>query len=260
MSRLVLVLLDGLAAAEAAEHMSFLAALTGAGMARHTVLTAELPPLSRPIYATLLTGKTPVETGIVRNTDARVCTAPTLFSRARKAGLTTAAAAYHWMSELCNRAPFVPSRDRLSDDPALPVSHGLFYTEDAYPDAELFHDAEALRHRYAPDLLLVHSMGIDFAGHAAGASSRPYREAVRAADALLAAAVPAWLAWGAVVLITSDHGMDAEGSHSDTTGAARRVPFWLVGAPPGVFADALLPVRQTDIAPLAARLLGIPWS
>lgn len=256
MSRLIIVLLDGLSADAAATHMSFLAALTRAGKARHAGLTAELPPLSRPIYATLLTGLTPVETGILRNEDARLAPAPTLFARARAAGLTTAAAAYHWMSELCNAAPFIPGRDRLCEDARLPISHGLFYSEDAYPDAELFRDAEALRLRHAPDLLLVHSMGIDFAGHAAGAGSRAYREAVRAADALLALHVPAWLAWGACVLITSDHGMDAEGSHSDTTDAARRVPFWLAGAHEAV----PLPARQTDIAPLAARLLGIPWS
>ena len=255
MSGLVLVLLDGLAAGAAATHMSHMAALTEAGAARHTELMAELPPLSRPIYATLLTGLTPLETGILRNEDARRSPAPTLFSRARAAGLTTAAAAYHWMSELCNAAPFAPGRDRFCDDEALPVSHGLFYSQDAYPDDELFRDAEALRLRYAPDLLLVHSMGIDFAGHASGADSRAYREAVRAADALLAAHVPAWLASGAAVIVTSDHGMDTDGSHSDRTEAARRVPFWLVGAPE----DAPLPSRQTDIAPLAARLLGMRW-
>ncbi|MBD5647841.1 MAG: alkaline phosphatase family protein [Desulfovibrio sp.] len=256
MSRLIFVLLDGLAAAAAATHMSFLAALTQAGKARHAELTAELPPLSRPIYATLLTGKTPMETGIVRNEDARLAPELTLFGRARGAGLGTAAAAYHWMSELINAAPFAPGRDRLCDDAALPIQHGLFYSEDAYPDAELFRDAEALRQRFTPDLLLVHSMGIDFAGHAHGADSRAYREAVRGADALLALHVPAWLAWGARVLITSDHGMDADASHSDATDAARRVPFWLVGAPE----DAPLPARQTDITPLAARLLGIRWS
>ncbi|MBD5417754.1 MAG: alkaline phosphatase family protein [Desulfovibrio sp.] len=252
MSRLVFVLLDGLATT-ARRHMSYMAALTESGAARHTELMAELPPLSRPLYATLLTGLTPLETGIIRNADARPSPVPTLFSRAREAGLTTAAAAYHWMSELCNRAPFEPARDRLCDDARLPISHGLFYSEDAYPDAELFRDAEALRLKFAPDLLLVHSMGIDFAGHAHGAGSRAYREAVRGADSLLAAALPRWLAWGATVMVTSDHGMDADASHADPSDAARRVPFWLAGAP----ADVPLPGRQTDIAGLAAGLLGL---
>lgn len=255
MNRLVFVLLDGLGAATARRRMGFLAALTQAGGARHTELMAEMPPLSRPIYATLVTGLPPLRTGIVRNEDARPCPGETLFSRARAAGLTTAAAAYHWMSELCNRAPFAPERDRLCDDARLPISHGLFYSQDAYPDDELFRDAEALRLRHAPHLLLVHSMGIDYAGHRAGAGSRAYRDAARAADALLAAYLPRWLEAGFAVLVTSDHGMDADGSHTDPTPAARRVPFWLAGAP-----DATeLPGRQTDIAPLAARLLGLTW-
>lgn len=255
MNRCILVLLDGLGAASARKHMGFLAALTRGGMARHTELMAELPPLSRPVYATLVTGLPPLQTGILRNEDVRPCPGPTLFSRARAAGLTTAAAAYHWMSELCNRAPFVPERDRLCDDARLPISHGLFYSQDAYPDDELFRDAEALRLRHAPHLLLVHSMGIDWAGHRAGAGSRAYRDAARAADALLAAYLPRWLEAGFPVLVTSDHGMDADGSHTDPTPAARRVPFWLAGAPDAVE----LPGRQTDIAPLAARLLGLTW-
>ena len=255
MNRCILVLLDGLGAATARRHMGFLAALTHGGMTRHTELTAELPPLSRPIYATLVTGLPPLETGILRNEDARTCPGPTLFSRARAAGLTTAAAADHWMSELCNRAPFVPERDRLCDDARLPISHGLFYSQDAYPDDELFRDAEALRLRHAPHLLLVHSMGIDHAGHRAGADSRAYRDAARATDALLAAYLPRWLEAGYPVLITSDHGMDADGSHTDPTPAARRVPLWLAGAP----GDTKLPTRQTGIAPLAARLLGLTW-
>ena len=255
MSRLVLVLLDGLTAEAAARHMGFLAALTEGGRARHTELVAELPPLSRPIYATLLSGLTPLETGILTNGDARVCPAPTLFARARDAGLVTAAAAYAWVSELCNRAPFDAPRDRMTNDARLPIGHGLFYSQDAYPDDELFRDAEALRRNFAPHLLLVHSMGIDFAGHAEGGASRAYREAVRAADGLLATHVPRWLAEGASVLITSDHGMDADGSHTDPAPAARRVPLWLAGAD----AQTALPARQTDIAPLCARLVGIRW-
>ena len=148
MSRLVFVLLDGLGAATARRCMSCLRALTEAGQARFTELEAELPPLSRPLYATLLSGLSPARSGILRNDDARLCPAPTIFQRARDAGLSTAAAAYSWMSELCNRAPFEPERDRLTDDPALPIGHGLFYSQDAYPDDELFRDAEALRLRY----------------------------------------------------------------------------------------------------------------
>lgn len=254
MNRLVFVLLDGLGAATARRCMSYLRALTEAGQARHTELEAQLPPLSRPLYATLLCGLSPVQSGILRNDDARLCPAPTIFQRARDAGLSTAAAAYCWISELCNRAPFMPERDRLTDDPSLPVSHALFYSQDAYPDDELFRDAEALRLRHAPDLLLVHSMGVDCAGHAAGADAAAYREAARTADGLLARYLPRWLEAGYAALITSDHGMDADRVHYDTTEQARRVPLWLAGR---AWKDLPLPARQTQVAGLALAALGL---
>ena len=208
MSRVVFVLLDGLAAATARRCMSFMQSLTDAGLARHTELQGELPPLSRPIYATLLTGLRPAQSGIMHNDDARLCPAPTIFSRAQATGLTTAAAAYHWMSELCNVAPFEPGRDRITDNAALPIAHGLFYCTDAYPDDETFHDAACLRRRHEPHLLLAHSMGIDNAGHLHGANSKEYRDAARRADGLLARWLPEWTSAGYAVLVTSDHGMD----------------------------------------------------
>ena len=254
MPRVVFVLLDGLAAATARRCMSYMQSLTDAGLARHTELQGELPPLSRPIYATLLTGLRPAQSGIMHNDDARLCPVPTIFSRAQAAGLTTAAAAYHWMSELCNVAPFEPGRDRITDDAALPIAHGLFYCTDAYPDDELFHDAASLQLRHSPHLLLVHSMGIDNAGHLYGAESREYRTAARRADGLLARWLPRWVEAGYAVLVTSDHGMDADGSHNDTNDACRRVPLWLAGE---AVNSTPLPQDQTQIADLVCSVLGI---
>ena len=254
MSRVVFVLLDGLAAATARRCMSYMQSLTDAGLARHTELQGELPPLSRPIYATLLTGLRPTQSGIMHNDDARLCPAPTIFSRAQAAGLTTAAAAYHWMSELCNVAPYEPGRDRITDDAALPIAHGLFYCTDAYPDDELFHDAASLQLRHSPHLLLVHSMGIDNAGHLYGAESREYRTAARRADGLLARWLPRWVEAGYAVLVTSDHGMNADGNHNDDSDACRRVPLWLVGE---AWNNCPLPQDQTQIAGLVCTALGI---
>ena len=254
MARVVFVLLDGLAAATARRCMSYMQSLEGAGKARYTELTGELPPLSRPIYVTLLSGLRPGQSGITHNDDSRPCPAPTIFSRAHDAGLTTAAAAYHWMSELCNATPFEPGRDRHTDNPALPIAHGLFYRTDAYPDDELFHDAVSLRRRHDPHLQLVHSMGIDNAGHLYGANSREYRDAARRADGLLARWLPEWLTAGYAVLVTSDHGMDDDGSHNDVSEAARRVPLWLAG---DGWNNTPLPQDQTCIAELVCTALGL---
>ena len=253
MTRLVFVLLDGLAAT-ASPCMGYMQSLVDAGTARCTELIAELPPLSRPIYATLLSGKRPAESGITHNDDTRPCPEPHIFSRARAAGLVTAAAAYHWMSELCNTRPFDAARDRHTDNAALPIAHGHFYCTDAYPDDELFHDAASLQLRHNPHLLLVHSMGIDNAGHLYGAASREYRNAARRADGLLARWLPRWMEAGYAVLVTSDHGMDADGSHNDTNDACRRVPLWLAGE---TVNSTPLPQDQTQIADLVCSVLGI---
>lgn len=53
MPRLVFVLLDGLTADTARRCLSCPVALEEAGEARYCELNAELPPLSRPVYATL---------------------------------------------------------------------------------------------------------------------------------------------------------------------------------------------------------------
>lgn len=256
MPRLILVLLDGLHAAAADARMGFMAALVENGDAVRHTLSCALPPLSRPLYATLLTGRAPAELGIFRNDDARLCPAPTLFHHAREAGLVTAAAAYYWFSELCNRAPFVPERDRLTLDPTLPISHGLFYRRDDYPDEELFGDAEALYRRFSPHLLLVHSMNIDNAGHLSGGDSAAYRQAAREADGLLARHVPRWLAEGCALCVTSDHGMHPDGWHDDLVDEVRRVPLWFLGdAWRAPLAALGRPPRQTDLAALCRALL-----
>ena len=96
MPPVVFVLLDGLAAATARPCMGYMQSLVDAGKARYTELNAELPPLSRPIYATLLSGKRPAESGIAHNDCPCPCPKPHIFSRVLAAGMVTAAAAYHW--------------------------------------------------------------------------------------------------------------------------------------------------------------------
>ena len=254
MPRVIMVLLDGLAAATARQCLSYPQALEEVGEAQYAELMCFLPPLSRPAYATLLCGLPPAQSGIFHNDDPRPCPVPTIFSRAQNAGLVTAAAAYYWMSELCNTAPFEPARHRLTNAPGMPIEHGLFYSNDAYPDDELFHDAAALCQCFAPDLLLVHSMGIDYAGHGYGAHSREYRDAARQADGLLARWLPLWLSHGYSVLVTSDHGMDEDHGHNDNTEATRCVPLWLLGS---AWKNQTVPSQQTEIADLVLRALGL---
>ena len=248
----IFVLIDGLPARHAV-HMGWLGAMCAAGRARHAVMDCELPPLSRPLYHCILAGQLPVDSGVAHNDVPRAAPgAPaSIFHRAVAAGLVTAAAAYHWISELYNVAPWNPLEHRLTDDATLPVQHGLFYCEDEYPDSHVFLDAEALRRRHSPDFLLVHTMGVDYAGHCHGGDSAQCRQAARKVDMLLARCVPAWLAAGYAVMVASDHGMHADGMHNDLSADVRQVPLWIMGT------DAPLPTRQTAWADTLCGVLGI---
>lgn len=257
----ILVVLDGLNHAVGHHAMGHLSALVEAGRGYITHLDCELPAMSRPLYECLLTGDRPVDSGVVHNDIVRRSHGTSLFDLARGQGLATAAAAYHWVSELYVKAPFERTRDRFLDDPAAAIQAGIFYWQDHYPDDHLFSDAEALRQRHAPDFLLVHSMNIDDTGHRHGGDSPQYRNAARHADIALADYLPRWLADGCQVMITADHGMNADRSHSGLLEEERRVPLWLFG---DAFADpAGRVIRQTHLCGTLASVLGLshdkPW-
>lgn len=252
MAKIIWILLDGLSREAAINHMCYPAALCEAGQARQYPLLSLLPPLSRPAYATWLTGLAPLDHGILRNDAACPLSQPTIFDIARSAGLSTCAAAYHWFFELCCESPFEPHH-RHWHNPASAICHGIFYFDDSYPDGELFADGAALIQQYRPDLMLVHGMGIDRAGHCHGSQSFQYGRAVESADDLLAQYCPLWLAEGYNIVIGGDHGMDAEGGHHSTSTAARETICWLLG-PDWPDVDKL---AQTDMAPLMAKCLGL---
>ncbi len=249
MRPIVFVLLDGLRLDTACACMGYVQAAAGQPLA----VTAELPSLSRPLYETLMTGQTPIQSGITGNGSVRRSRHPSVFDRCRGAGQTTAAAAYHWFSELYNHAPFDPAQ-RVTHDPDAAIQHGMFYWQDGYPDDHLFADAMALWHRHSPHFLLVHSMGVDDAGHRYGGGGTEYRRAARQADALLSRTVPVWLDAGCTVIVTSDHGMGDDGMHGGPGATETQVPFWLLGT--GRMAPGTV-LRQTEIAGTVCALLGV---
>ena len=257
--KVILIVIDGLAWQVAESETGYLHALAEAGAASILRMQSALPTLSRPLYECLLTGATPVESGILHNGVVRLSTGQSLFHLAAQAGLKTAAAAYYWISELYNRAPYVARRDRFTNDPSLPIQHGVFYQSDDYPDSHLFLDAAHLLQRWQPDFLLVHPMGVDDAGHHHGLDSPAYRHATRRADLLLSDYLPEWRAAGYQTVIVSDHGMTNDRAHGGCRPEERDVPLILVG---DVFdhdtaANLAQPVAQTEVFGFVAGLLGV---
>lgn len=255
--RVILVILDGLQLQVAQESMGYLGHLLETEQASLYRVQAELPTLSRPLYEVLLTG-TPVSVnGIGANDVVRLSHQTSVFHLATTAGLTTAAAAYSWFSELYNGVPFEPWRDRDQHHSDRPIQHGRFYWEDSYPDSHLFADAESLRQAHHPDFLLVHPMGIDHAGHCYGSDSPQYRGSVLAADTLLSHYLPRWREAGYTLLVTADHGMNPDGQHGGTLPDVRQVPLFCLGPSffPGIYPEDL---SQLAIAPLLCDLLQVP--
>ncbi len=160
-NKVILVVLDGLNQQVALECMGYLNGMVEQQRATFYPITCELPSLSRPLYECLLTGVRPIDSGILHNQVVRRSQFDSVFSLATAQGKTTAAAAYHWFSELYNQAPYEAIRDRDTHNSKFNIQHGRFYHWDHYPDEALFLDAESLRASYDPDFLLVHPMNID---------------------------------------------------------------------------------------------------
>ena len=251
----ILVVLDGLNYEVARDAMGYLQAECAAGKGKLYQQTCELPSLSRPLYECILTGVPPVASGIVNNGVSRLSNQTSIFHYARAARLTTAAAAYHWVSELYNRTPFDPARHRHTVDPSLPIQYGHFYYDDTYPDSHLFDDGESLRCLYQPDFLLIHPMNVDDAGHKFGFSSPQYRNKARVADGHLSRYLQGWLEDGYQVIVTADHGMNDDLSHGGILPEETQVPLF-------VFGDAFTlhdaTPLQTDLCGTICQILNVP--
>ncbi|MGY5537290.1 alkaline phosphatase family protein [Vibrio brasiliensis] len=259
-NKVILVVLDGLNYQVARDCMGYLNGLleqhhSGSRMcATLYPVLCELPSLSRPLYECILTGVRPVDSGIVNNNVVRLSNHESIFSLAKSQGKVTAAAAYHWISELYNRAPYEPVRDRFTHDEAMNIQHGCFYHWDHYPDEALFLDAEHLRRAYRPDFLLIHPMNIDDMGHKYGLDSSQYRNCARHADIILSNYIEQWLADGYQVIVTSDHGMNDDRSHGGILPQERQVPLFLIG---DKFTHQEGQIKQTELCGMVCQLLNL---
>lgn len=258
MSKVILVLSDALRYDVAVSHMGYLGHLVETRLASLYKVIGELPSMSRPMYETIHTGLPVSEHGVTSNYLVRRSLKPNIFQCAVQAGKTTAAAAYSWFSELYNRAPYDLIEDREVDDESLLIQHGRFYSEDDYPDVELFADGAMLARRFDPDYLLIHPMGMDYTGEKYGADTPQYRSQAIRQDVILASLIPEWLGRGFTVLVTGDHGINADGAHGGTTPDVREVPLFLIS--PGLpgAGDTGATVSHLQFAPTICWLLGLP--
>lgn len=255
----ILVLLDGCRFDTGTENAGYLEHLIDRKQgARYRVL-GELPSLSRPVYETIFTGLPSSVHGVTGDGVVRPSRFDNVFSLCRQNQLVTAAAAYGWISELYARpGRFDPLRDRYQLAGEGAIRHGIFYSEDSYPDSHLFGDGEFLRERYRPDFLLYHAMNLDRWGRQKGCDSPEYVRAAAAALELLGQLLPRWQEEGWQVVVTADHGVDRYGVHGGPHPGQRTVPLYLFTsrAVPGRYEQK--EISQLELAPLLCRLLGLP--
>jgi predicted AlkP superfamily pyrophosphatase or phosphodiesterase len=257
-SKVILIVCDALRNDVAAAEMGYLEGLAEEKKAARYTAIAGLPTLSRPLYETIQTGTSANEHGIVANTLVQRSTTPSIFQVAREHGKTTAAAAYHWISELYVRAPYDVVSDRELEDENCLIQHGRFYQQDDYPDIELFATGGMLVQKYFPDYVLIHPMGLDYVGHQYGGGSKEYRRQAILQDQIMARLIPLVLMVGYHVLVTGDHGMNADGNHNGTLPDVRHVPLYIIPADGAGEGDTGKTVSQLQIAPTVCHLLGIP--
>ncbi len=257
MAKVILILSDALRYDVAKANMGFLGHLVETKQASLYKIIGELPSMSRPMYETIQTGLPSSEHGIVSNSIVRRSTKPNVFQAVKDAGKVTAAAAYSWVSELYNRAPYDPIDDREVDDETLPIQHGRFYSEDEYPDSELFFTAAHLVRKFSPDYLLLHPMGMDYRGETYGADTKEYRSHAIYQDKKLAPLIMEWRERKYTIMVTGDHGINADGDHGGTTSDQRDVPLFIIQPNTEGRGDTGEIVPHLQIAPTILNLLEV---
>lgn len=254
--KLILLILDGCRYDVALAQMGVMNHYVEYGQAQCIKVKSEMPSNSRPLYEVLATGVPSFTNGILTNDFVQRSNEVSLFDLVKQAGGKTGAAAYFWQSELFNEAPYDIKRHRIQNDENKAIQHGIFYSEDHYPDSHLFADAHHIITTYHPNFMLIHSMNIDDIGHKYTAASKEYQAAVNQADTLIGNYLQDWLKAGYQLLVTADHGMDEYGLHGGSLAAHREVPLF-------IFSDffpkssGITQLKQVEIAPYICSLLKI---
>lgn len=215
----------------AAGSMSAIAHLRERGACHRTLIG--VPTVSRPVYAAISTGLEQDRSGVRSNDDGGPLSAESVWDLARAAGLEVAAISeLPWWRELFPRGF---SRYQLGEE-----------SDDFFAAAP------------AADLLLIHPLYIDEAGHTHGAASDEYAEAVARADRELAAFLRGLDLTRDLVIVTGDHGHAARGGHGGSQEEIAHVLTCYAGR--GVRPaprEGLM--RVSAVGPSLALLLGLPF-
>lgn len=214
------ILVDGLGAYAGSALAKLNREVDQGNMVRYLV-TAAVPTLSYPNYATIISGMDPHDHGLVDNIRRRPLEKPHLFHRLIQAGRAVGLVGYYWWENLAPQALGV---------------HRLYQAEDT-EDAWVFEQAKSLASGYHPDFLVIHPMGVDWAGHCYGGDSKEYLSAAAKMDELVADFRAWWKEHRqGSIIVGADHGMGSGRHHDGASEREQMVWYYLdrdcAGGPP----------------------------
>lgn len=263
MNKVCLIVIDGLRDDTARAACHSLMSAVAEHKAQIRTMRACLPTLSAPLYETLHTGRPPNEHGLLDNEGLRPSSDPSVFSQVKAAGGRCGVVGHCYFHTLFGGSPFDPFSHVEVNDPDAAIAHARYYSMDGYDadngvqpaEIDLCAQAWVLADRHAPDYLLLHSSSCDTLGHAHTGLGRAYVRQAEKVDTALAQLIPRLSARGYHVLVTADHGMDAEGNHGGDAPSVRHVPFLSFAgrlkSGPGEILD------QCCVAPTILALMGL---
>ncbi|MCX7903112.1 MAG: alkaline phosphatase family protein [Caloramator sp.] len=198
------------------------------------------PTLSRPGYERIFTGSPTNINGITRNFHPIPSLIPDVFLLAKRSGYKTALSGYYWLLEL------------------FPYSFNYRYTY-FNSDSKVFNRAINIIGDFNPDILLVHPMEVDKAGHRHGALSKEYKNSCKNIDKNIE------YLWNHIknknytLIVISDHGHRDEGGHGDDNKGCIEIPLIIIDND----IEKLNLIQkewasQLDVAPTICDLLNIP--
>jgi hypothetical protein len=237
-ARVVIVVADGLRV-DTFNKMKFVSSLKDEGA--YFILKTGQPSLTMPCSTVIATGAWQDVTGVTTNWFEGPVRQDSLFSLAKDSGMASAMAGGDAWGKLFGNAA-TKTYTRKWDESYIT------FDEETLEKALEFLSGGA-------GLLLVHFVDTDEAGHDFGGASLQYQESADHIDSLIAR-LYADLPENTVLMITADHGQIDRGGHGGWEGIVTHVPFLMCGksVKPGSYGKA----AQTDIAPTAAALLGLP--
>jgi hypothetical protein len=228
--RVTLVVVDGLRE-DAARTMAVVARLAEVGQCR----TTDVGPysVSRPVYSLLSTGLEVDRSGARNNDETSPLRAESVWDVAEQEGLRVAVVSHlPWWRQLFPAA-FSPAVDVPEDQ-------------------SVFDAATKIR----ADLMVIHPIDVDSAGHAAGAASPEYRAAVDRVDAQALAWLDTVDLAREIVVLTADHGHVDAGGHGAEQPEVRRVLACFAG-PRIAATKAAPPIDSRIIGPAIAVAAGL---